>query len=165
MISCHQCLTLAHTNQDMANPLVRPKMQFYPEDAGSRSSEVWHGKKWLRDVDANVPTPMVRVGTVDYFVNELVYCQGKEWFIPERFFQKGGVLWARGLDVTNTDVRYGSSLTCVLSIYYLISYKRGLVVDLKTEFTREVSSFRKNWPQISDENAEHRIFAGTLFRP
>jgi hypothetical protein len=95
--------------QDMANPQIRPLMQFYPEDCGPAMSEVWHGKKWLRDAPDDVLTPMVRVnGSVDYFIHELVYCEEKEWFIPERFFIKHGEMWARGFGVTNTEVLFGS---------------------------------------------------------
>jgi hypothetical protein len=88
----------------MANPLVRPHMQFYPEDGGPGMHEVWHGHKWLKDAPDHVLTPMYRVGNVDYFVNELVYCRGKEWFIPLRWIRKNGEMWARGREVSNPEV-------------------------------------------------------------
>ncbi|GJJ13679.1 hypothetical protein Clacol_007935 [Clathrus columnatus] len=44
--------------KDMANPLVHPYMQFYPEEH-KIYSQAWHGNKWLVDLPDDLLTPMV----------------------------------------------------------------------------------------------------------
>ncbi|KAF8574169.1 hypothetical protein K439DRAFT_1316140, partial [Ramaria rubella] len=87
----------ALAKQDMANPLVRPHMVFYPEDAGGESSQAWHGEKWLRHVSDELLTPMVKhTGTGHHFyVWELMECLDGTYFIPKRWFiKKGGEMWS-----------------------------------------------------------------------
>lgn len=46
----------------MANPLIRPHIRFYPEDAGSRLTETWQASRWLHELPSDILTPMVRIG-------------------------------------------------------------------------------------------------------
>ncbi|KAI0725490.1 hypothetical protein C8Q72DRAFT_785484 [Fomitopsis betulina] len=40
--------------QEIANPLIRRHLWFFPEDAGSHASQAWHGRHWLRDIRKNL---------------------------------------------------------------------------------------------------------------
>lgn len=76
--------------QEMANPQVRPYLHFFPEDGGDFMSEARHGRKWLRDVDPDLLTPMVRVDGVDYYVFEPALLKNHHAFMPERIITKRG---------------------------------------------------------------------------
>ncbi|KAG8911181.1 hypothetical protein FRC02_006744 [Tulasnella sp. 418] len=78
--------------QEMSNPRVRPHLNFYPEDAGSRLSEAWQSAKWLHKLDASLLTPMIRVSTsgtpLDYYVNEPTLLNNGKACIPHRWFMR-----------------------------------------------------------------------------
>ncbi|KAJ6533954.1 hypothetical protein B0H10DRAFT_1859497, partial [Mycena sp. CBHHK59/15] len=46
--------------KDMCNPFTRAGMALYPEDAGNKLGEVWHGDKMLRDIPDHLLSPTVR---------------------------------------------------------------------------------------------------------
>ncbi|KAF8062389.1 hypothetical protein FPV67DRAFT_1422187 [Lyophyllum atratum] len=129
--------------KDMANPHTRAGMFLYPEDAGNRLSEVWHGDKLLRDIPDEVLSPTIRHCGVIYYVNELVKRSNDRWFLPKRWITRnnGKEMMARGFHVIDT----GS----------------GLVVENDNEDTVEVSSFIANFVQILDGNSGIYPFAAT----
>lgn len=79
----------------MANPRVRPHMQFYPEDAGKKLNEAWQARHWLKDMDADRLTPMTRLHHQDYFVFEPALLTSGRVCMPTRWFTRGNVLHAR----------------------------------------------------------------------
>ncbi|KAL0058380.1 hypothetical protein AAF712_014941, partial [Marasmius tenuissimus] len=56
--------------QEMANPQVRPGLSTLPEDAGKHVSEARHGKRWREEIPPEFATPMVRIGSKDYYTFE-----------------------------------------------------------------------------------------------
>ncbi len=86
--------------QDYAHPEKRSRMHVYPEFTGQQTSEVWQAHK-----PDNVLTPMARIQGKDYFVHELVQCDGNVWFIPTCFFECHGEMWAKGHSVSESEVR------------------------------------------------------------
>ncbi|KAI9070340.1 hypothetical protein FKP32DRAFT_1531282, partial [Trametes sanguinea] len=57
---------------DIGNPMVRPWLKFYPEDAGDRLSHCRQAKKWAEEVDPNLAAPMARTPEgKDIYVNEI----------------------------------------------------------------------------------------------
>ncbi|EIM81338.1 uncharacterized protein STEHIDRAFT_66542 [Stereum hirsutum FP-91666 SS1] len=84
--------------QEMANPNVRPHLTFLPEDAGKHRSQVWQGKHWLRHMDADLLTPMVREHSQDFYILEpalaIVGSQSRV-LMPHRWFTRGNEIWAR----------------------------------------------------------------------
>jgi hypothetical protein len=74
--------------QDYANPLTRFAMRDYPQDDGSRMSQVHNGEKMLLDLPQDVTTPTVHVNGRIYFVGELLQRTSGAYFIPERFFAR-----------------------------------------------------------------------------
>ncbi|KAI0689246.1 hypothetical protein C8T65DRAFT_731047 [Cerioporus squamosus] len=85
-----------------AHPETRRKIRKYPEFTGARVSEVWHSEKWLVDAPDAILTPMIRHQGQDYYVNELAACAGGRWFIPTRFFEMNGEMWAKGHAASST---------------------------------------------------------------
>ncbi|KAL0567238.1 hypothetical protein V5O48_014753 [Marasmius crinis-equi] len=61
-------------SQEMSNPKVRPHLSFYPEDSGDYLGEARQGARWLKEMEDDELTPMVRVGTGaaarDYYIFE-----------------------------------------------------------------------------------------------
>ena len=47
----------------MANPRVRPHLQFLPEDAGQKLDQAWQARRWLHEMQHEVLTPMVRLAS------------------------------------------------------------------------------------------------------
>ncbi len=104
--------------KDMSNPLTRPHMMFYPEDAGCEASQMWHGEKWLKTAPDDVLTPMVKHPETGrhYYVGELVRCVDGTLFIPMRWFRrKGAGMWARGHQVIDSLVNFILFYLCFIS--------------------------------------------------
>ncbi|KAF9229197.1 hypothetical protein BS17DRAFT_689609, partial [Gyrodon lividus] len=72
---------------DYANPLTHFSMQDYSEDGQGWMSQVHHGSKMLKGLPDKLAPPCVCVGTEVFFVNELLQCSSKDYFIPKKFFQ------------------------------------------------------------------------------
>ncbi|KAI0631172.1 hypothetical protein C8Q77DRAFT_1279900 [Trametes polyzona] len=90
--------------QEMANPRVRPHLSFYPENTDGRHlSEARQGARWLDEVEDEFLTPMIRVGTKDYYVHEPMMCEDGRVLMPMRWFTRveGGihVLYAKCWDM------------------------------------------------------------------
>lgn len=82
-------------------------MTLYPEDAGNKLEEVWHGDKMLRDVPDHLLSPTIRHNGVLYYVNELVQCFDGSWFLPKRWLTRNSdkVMLSSGYNVTECSVR------------------------------------------------------------
>jgi hypothetical protein len=91
--------------QDLANPLLRKHMNFYPHYDDNRMSQIWHGGKLLKDVPDHVLTPMIRHNNQIYYVGELVR-RKQGWFVPLRWILKGKerMMYAIGHIVEETQV-------------------------------------------------------------
>ncbi|KAF9000376.1 hypothetical protein BDZ89DRAFT_1121660 [Hymenopellis radicata] len=88
---------LAH---EWANPLVRPHVTVYPEDAGEFLAEPSQAEKWRSEVSGALASPMVRYNGKDYFVMEptlAVFGPNGEYgpVLPSRFFIRDDEFWAR----------------------------------------------------------------------
>ncbi|KAJ7674194.1 hypothetical protein B0H17DRAFT_946770, partial [Mycena rosella] len=93
--------------KDILNPYTRANMSLYPEDAGNKLGEVWHGDKLLHDIPDHLLSPNIRHNGTIYYVNELVQCTQGRWFLPKRWVTRGNgkVMLASGYNVTESDVR------------------------------------------------------------
>ncbi|THH28853.1 hypothetical protein EUX98_g5331 [Antrodiella citrinella] len=56
--------------QEMANPRVRPHLQFYPEDNGKSVNEYWQASHWREEADPSKLTPLAIIGSQHFFVFE-----------------------------------------------------------------------------------------------
>lgn len=85
----------------MANPLVRPHLRFYPEEAGNKLNQTWQADRWLKDMDPDNLTPMIRITSPtlvatqdrifeDFFVFEPIYLRDGSACIVERWFTREG---------------------------------------------------------------------------
>ena len=90
----------------MSNPFTRSGMALYPEDAGNKLEEVWHGDKMLRDIPDHLLSPTIRHNGTMYYVDELVQCSDGSWFLPKRWLTRNGgkSMFASGFHVTESDV-------------------------------------------------------------
>ncbi|RDX41693.1 hypothetical protein OH76DRAFT_1364093 [Lentinus brumalis] len=102
-----------------AHPPTRRKIHKYPEFTGDRVSEVWQAGKWLVDAPDEVLTPMVRQNGEDFYVNELTRCAAGKWFIPKRFFELGGKMWAKGHEVIETSVSHNSGCVATVRLTFI----------------------------------------------
>lgn len=83
----------AQIASDLANPLIRPLLHFYPEAEGGFVGEAWNAAKWCEDVDVDSLTPMA-VGELGqhFYVKELTKCKDGTFIIPMRWIKRRGEL-------------------------------------------------------------------------
>ncbi|KAM5539994.1 hypothetical protein V8D89_006326 [Ganoderma adspersum] len=83
--------------QEMANPRVHPYLHFYPEDtSGKYLAEAWQAKRWLEEVADEVLTPMLRLGSQDFYIHEPALLRDGRICMPVRWFncvQTGKRVW------------------------------------------------------------------------
>ncbi|KAF8753824.1 hypothetical protein RHS01_06641 [Rhizoctonia solani] len=119
---------------DMANPHLRPHMNFLPHMEGKHMSQAWHGFKMVHEVSDSVLTPFLRVGDRIYYVNELVR-QKNDFFIPLRWITRGHLkeLYAIG--------------------YHVIQSPSGLVVQSEKRRSVKVSTFLETFTEMQQQGA------------
>ncbi|KAH7917685.1 hypothetical protein BV22DRAFT_1025951, partial [Leucogyrophana mollusca] len=110
---------------DLANPLVREHLDFYPEDAGTSLKEARQASQWLHHTNPHRLSPMCRVGSLDYYTFEPARLGDGTICMPFRFFMKAGVMWFHAWKMTVTVVRGNT----------------GWVVDQSNEITSSVDHF------------------------
>lgn len=79
----------------MANPRVRPYLQFYPEDSEKRVDEYWQASHWREEVDPDRLTPMAIIHQQHFFVYEPCLLQDGTACMPTRWFYRNKVLVAQ----------------------------------------------------------------------
>ncbi|CCO37924.1 hypothetical protein BN14_12084 [Rhizoctonia solani AG-1 IB] len=118
--------------QDMANPHLRPHMNFLPHVEGKHMSQAWHGYKMVHDIKDDVLTPCLRVGGQMYYVNELVR-RKNDYFIPLRW------------------ITYGRSKEQYAMGYKATLSELGLMVHSDKRLTAKVSTFLESFPQMQQQ--------------
>ncbi|KAI0375816.1 hypothetical protein BV20DRAFT_18264 [Pilatotrama ljubarskyi] len=81
--------------QEMANPRVRPHLRFLPEDANGTLSEAWQGDRWLKELDPDLATPMVRKESQDFYIYEPAQLDSHDVCMPTRWFTRGSQTYAK----------------------------------------------------------------------
>ncbi|KAJ7176536.1 hypothetical protein C8R46DRAFT_1213111 [Mycena filopes] len=81
--------------QEMANPAVRDKLRFLPEDSGPSLSQAWQASRWLHELDSDLTTPMIRLNTQDYFIHEPALLSDGSVCMPTRWFERDNEIYAR----------------------------------------------------------------------
>ncbi|CDO70741.1 hypothetical protein BN946_scf184798.g56 [Trametes cinnabarina] len=90
---------------EFANPLVRSKLELYPEDGGNELKHPRQGRKWREEVDPNLAAPMARTAEgKDFFVHELALASIDTLghvapIVPTRWFHRNGQLMSKALRV------------------------------------------------------------------
>lgn len=80
----------------MSNPNVRPHLHFYAEDNGSSVNEYFQASHWRerRSQSEVYPmislTPMVTIGTQQYFLYEPCVLRNRQVCMPCEWFQRAG---------------------------------------------------------------------------
>ncbi|KAJ8077859.1 hypothetical protein PM082_002300 [Marasmius tenuissimus] len=71
-------------SQEMSNPKIRPNLSFYPEAAGSYLGDARQAERWLKEMDDDELTPMVRLGTGN---------AAQDFYIFEPTLLRDGSVW------------------------------------------------------------------------
>jgi hypothetical protein len=135
-------------------------MSFYPEDAGNKLGEVWHGEKMMRDTPDHLLSPNIRHNGKMYYVNELVQRTDGSWFLPKRWVTRnnGKVMLASGYNVKESE----ASLNILLSRPNSEEHsQRGLVVQQEVLDIVEVSTFEQNFEEILNTTSGIYPLAGS----
>ena len=81
--------------QSFSNPHVRNKLHVYPEDVGTKLSEVRQGSRWLHEMDPELLTPMHRIDDKDYYIFEICRLKDGSFCMPFRWYQCNQKMWCR----------------------------------------------------------------------
>ncbi|CUA71593.1 Valine--tRNA ligase [Rhizoctonia solani] len=136
--------------QDLANPLLRKHMSFYPHYDDNRMSQIWHGGKLLKDVPDHVLTPMIQHNNQIYYVGELVQ-RTHGWFLPLRWMLKGEQrkMYAIGhiVEETQTGLQVRSDRRISVPVAsFICSFPELLRRDSVPVFDDDSQTFRTNMP-------------------
>ena len=85
--------------QEMANPLVRPHLAFYPEDAGKSVNGYSQSAHWREEADPHLLTPMAVIGNQHYYVFEPCLLHDYRVCVPVRWFIRQRKLFAKAWTV------------------------------------------------------------------
>lgn len=94
-------------SQDWANPSVCDHIRRYPViPPDGITSEVYHARKWHKDVDRHTLSPMYDSGDRHYYIDELARLKTGKFILPVRWLEdKDGNVLADAFPVTfNTQV-------------------------------------------------------------
>lgn len=69
---------------------MRKYLRFFPEDAHGIVKEAYHGQRWLKEIDEDLATPMIRQYDQDFYVLEPAALKTGNFCIPTRFFTRLG---------------------------------------------------------------------------
>ncbi|KAF7975989.1 hypothetical protein HWV62_8148 [Athelia sp. TMB] len=130
--------------QEMANPKVRPHLEFYPEDSDAHLTEARQGRRWLHEIDNEQLTPMARLaadGRQDYYIHEPAMLRNGTCCVPVRWFKKKNQLYAKcwKMDVVASDT------------------ERGWRVEKSQDFTVPHTQFLKTFPQLCDDALQYGL--------
>ncbi|KAJ7269484.1 hypothetical protein C8J57DRAFT_1435517 [Mycena rebaudengoi] len=81
--------------QEMANPTVRENLHFLPEDTKPSLSQAWQASRWLHELDSDLTTPMIRLHSQDFYINEPTLLSSGTVCMPVRWFERGNKIIAR----------------------------------------------------------------------
>ncbi|KAJ7628494.1 hypothetical protein FB45DRAFT_1028581 [Roridomyces roridus] len=86
---------------DWCNPSVRPHIRVYPEvPEDGIISEMWHGEKWTRNLDASLLSPMwMAPNRRHYYIHELARLRSGKFVIPLRWITQHGRVEADAFEV------------------------------------------------------------------
>ncbi|KAJ2990713.1 hypothetical protein NUW54_g8391 [Trametes sanguinea] len=143
-------LTTKVSSQEFANPLVRSKLEFYPEFAENELQHPRQAKKWCEEIDPNLAAPMARNAEgKDFFVHELALASIDGLghvapVVPTRWFYRNGQLVSKAQRAMVEPVGPGGS--------------QKFVIDGRTEELLEVplTAYLLNVEDLLEELVQRR---------
>ncbi|KAF8148334.1 hypothetical protein K438DRAFT_1625608, partial [Mycena galopus ATCC 62051] len=133
--------------QEMANPMTRKNLHFFPEDAGPSLSQAWQASRWLHTLDSDLTTPMFRTQNQDFYIHEPTLLSNGSVCMPTRWFKRGEKTFARAWEMQEVSSTEG----------WVIEADKEFEVcesDLLVSFPLLVTSF------VSRKKTDPRIIKG-----
>lgn len=124
-------------------------------------TQAWEGLKHVRDLPADVATPMIRLKDGrDFYVQEPVKCTDGTWFWPQRWILgPQDEMFAEGVALQPSSVRPVFS-SCSSSCVSLTTLQNGVYTQVGTLGRRTASAFALSFPEIMKQGAEIRVQLG-----
>ncbi|KAJ7698601.1 hypothetical protein B0H17DRAFT_1158298 [Mycena rosella] len=90
--------------QDWSNPATQKFIHVYPEiPEDGIIREIWHAKKWRKDMDLDILSPMYDAGVSHYYVNEVAHLRDGSFVVPIRWVKFRGKVYADAYSVVFND--------------------------------------------------------------
>ncbi|KAF9064966.1 hypothetical protein BDP27DRAFT_1425263 [Rhodocollybia butyracea] len=102
-------------SQEMANPHVREKLSFYPEDCTAKNvSQARQFARWLNEVPDDQLGPMAHIHGEDYYIFEPCMLRSGQVYMPHRWFRRQGRFYAYCWKMEKVRRREGKLTWCVV---------------------------------------------------
>ncbi|KZV94904.1 hypothetical protein EXIGLDRAFT_611187 [Exidia glandulosa HHB12029] len=87
--------------QEAANPRISAHIEYLPIDNSKKVGNAAEANKWLREVDPQLATPMIRRdGLQDFYIHEPALLVDRTVCMPIRWFRRGGLRYAQAWAMT-----------------------------------------------------------------
>ncbi|KAJ7590368.1 hypothetical protein C8J56DRAFT_859767 [Mycena floridula] len=93
--------------QEMANPRVRPHLNFYPELSRTNFGDARQFGRWMNELDPDLTTPMFRSGNQDFYLFEPSCLKDGTYCMPIRWFEREKSMWAKAWRIVPESVAGG----------------------------------------------------------
>ncbi|KAJ7020784.1 hypothetical protein C8F04DRAFT_1213983 [Mycena alexandri] len=133
--------------QEMANPTTRQNLHFLPEDSRPSLSQAWQASRWLDELEADLTTPMVRVNTQDFYINEPTILSNGTVCMPIRWFKRGDKIFARAWKMRQTSA---------------VDPNEGWIVEADHEFEVKQSDLLVSFPLFSQTYLDRKASDPTV---
>jgi hypothetical protein len=128
--------------KDLANPLVRPHLEFYPELTKQGHFKLSQSKKWLEDLAPEHRAPMCEVDEEHYYLFEPVELISGLILIPIYFYSQDSQLYSKCIAPD-----FGS-MTQDNKFLIKITIPQDIQFDHPNLFTIPTSQFKKSYLKI-----------------
>ncbi|KAA1088987.1 hypothetical protein PGT21_003057 [Puccinia graminis f. sp. tritici] len=143
---------------EISNPVVQPHIQYYPEMTdGQNVSQLNQSAKWLKELGPDTRAQMVRQGSHDYYLHELVQLHSTLIVVPTFFFEMGGEMYARCVTpIVNVDYTTGKLQFIVpKALPFTSSELRNVKV---AEFLAEYTIMEAPDGTLMSEQSDNKLF-------
>lgn len=136
----------------MANPRVRPHLQFYPEDTGGKLEEYWQASHWHEELEADKTTPLAAINQQHFFINEPclltngLVCMPIRWFYREKkLFAKAWTMRAVSRELDSGWIVEEFNVIEVPQDHFLVSFSSWPFSNLTVGLPSPKNIFGEAW--------------------
>ncbi|KAJ7062390.1 hypothetical protein C8F01DRAFT_1285015 [Mycena amicta] len=152
--------------KEMANPIIREKLHFFPKDTTPSLSQTWQSQRWRHELDADLTTPMIRIHTQDFYIHEPALLHDGSACIPTCWFQREDRMFI--VDARSTvEVDSARFLVSFPQFVQIHKFRQlpdpHIIFGMHSAFSPDLEPWRKSNPALGNpwrqKAAGHRVVA------